>query len=275
MKLLFRLLLLLMAGGVAALAVAYATAVSSPLVRRADIALPDWPAGAKPLKAVLISDIHVAGPDMPPGRLRRIVEQINGFRPDLVFIAGDFVSDKALSTRHYGMSEAILPLAALKPRLGTFAVLGNHDHWRDAAAARVALRSAGIRVLDNEAVAAGPIVVAGADDAYTGHADPAALARGAARLGGPALVLSHSPDIVPQLDPRFRLVLAGHTHCGQIVLPLIGRISTASHHGERYACGVIRENGRAIIVTAGLGTSLLPLRLGAVPDFWVLSLGGR
>jgi predicted MPP superfamily phosphohydrolase len=218
-------------------------AASDPLVRRTKFALRGWPEGAPPVMAVLISDIHVAGPDMPPARLARIVAQINRLDADVVLIAGDLVSDKSVSTRSYSMAEAIAPLANLKSNLGTFAVLGNHDHWRDAGAARSALKQAGITVLNNQAVRAGPLVIAGADDVYTRHADPAALARDAERLGGPALVLSHSPDIVPQLDPRFDLVLAGHTHCGQIVPPLVGRLSTASNYGERYACALCGRRG--------------------------------
>ncbi|MCP3730369.1 hypothetical protein M9978_07995 [Sphingomonas sp. MG17] len=128
-------------------------------------------------------------------------------------------------------------------------------------------------MLANEALRAGPVVIAGADDPYTRRADIAALVRSAARHDAPVVTLSHSPDIVPQLPPRFGLVLAGHTHCGQIALPLIGRVATMSDHGDRYACGVIREGGRTVIVGAGLGTSLLPLRYGAPPDFWVITIG--
>lgn len=261
------------AAGSGLLAWGYAGAVSEPRVRRAEIALPGWPEGSPPLTAVLISDIHVAGPDMPPERLQRIVRQINALKPDLVLIAGDLVSDKGVATRHYNSAASIAPLAVLKPRLGTIAVLGNHDHWRDAAEIRGALERARITVLENSAVRRGPLVVAGADDVYTEQADATALARDAARLPGPALVLSHSPDIVPRLDRRFALVLAGHTHCGQLDLPLIGRLSTASRYGERYACGLIREKGRTIIVTAGLGTSMLPIRIGALPDMWLIALG--
>jgi len=68
-------------------------------------------------------------------------------------------------------------------------------------------------------------------------------------------------------------MLAGHTHCGQIRLPFVGAVSTMSRYGQRYACGLIRENGRTLIVTAGLGTSGLPLRLGAAPDLWLIWLG--
>ena len=271
-RLFLRLFLVLGVVAVGTLLWTYGEATSTPLVRRANVTLPGLSA---PVTAVLISDVHVAGPDMPPERLALIVEQINALKPDLVLIAGDLVSDKAPSTHHYPMAEAIAPLAKLTPKLGTFAVLGNHDHWRNAAQARLALRRAGIRELKNEAVRAGPIVVAGADDVYTRHSDAAAVARSAAKLRGPAVLLSHSPDIVPQLDPRFRLVLAGHTHCGQIVPPLIGRLATASNYGERYACGIVRENGRTIIVSAGLGTSMLPLRMGAPPDMWLLTLSGQ
>ena len=70
-------------------------------------------------------------------------------------------------------------------------------------------------------------------------------------------------------------MLAGHTHCGQIRLPLIGAVSTMSEHGERYACGRVDEGGRTLIVGAGLGTSILPLRLGARPDLWLVTIGPK
>lgn len=68
-------------------------------------------------------------------------------------------------------------------------------------------------------------------------------------------------------------MLAGHTHCGQVALPLIGPLSTMSRYGRRYACGVVREGARTLVVTAGLGTSGIPLRLGAVPDMWLVEIG--
>jgi predicted MPP superfamily phosphohydrolase len=86
-------------------------------VRRAEIGLANWPDGAAPVRAVLISDIHVAGPDMPPERLARIVEQINGLAPDIVLIAGDLISEKGVATRLYSMADAIRPLGKLEPRL--------------------------------------------------------------------------------------------------------------------------------------------------------------
>jgi len=125
-----RVILLVGVAAGALLLFGYRQATSDPRLRSARIALRDWPAGARPVRAILISDLYVAGPDMPPERLSRIVDRINALRPDLVLIAGDLVSDRRLATRRYSMREAVAPLAALRARLGLVAVLGNHDHWR-------------------------------------------------------------------------------------------------------------------------------------------------
>jgi predicted MPP superfamily phosphohydrolase len=253
----------------------YRTAVGDPVVREAEVGLADWPVGEPPVRAVLISDIHVAGPDMPPERLARIVAQIAALNPDIVFVAGDLVSDKSLATRTYGLTEAAAPLAGLRPRLGVFAVLGNHDHWRNAAEARAALAAIGIRVLDNAAANAGPLAIGGLDDDYTGEDDLPATLDAMRRLTGARLMLSHSPDPFPSVPPEVGLMLAGHTHCGQIRLPLIGPIATESRYGKRYVCGRIDEGGQTLIVGAGLGTSILPLRLGARPDLWLVTIGPK
>ena len=268
-----RVLLWSVLAGAALLLFCYWTAVRDPAIRTARISAPGWPAGERPLRLLLISDIHVGGPDMPPERLQRIVGQINRLSPDVVLIAGDLVTDKRLATRHYSHDEAVAPLAGLRPKLATLAVLGNHDHWRDAIAARRALARAGVRLLENQAVQVGPLAVGGLDDDFTDRADVPATLEALRGLRGPRLVLSHSPDPFPRLGSEVLLMLAGHTHCGQIAPPLIGPLSTMSDHGRRYACGLVRESGRTLIVTAGLGTSGIPLRLGAVPDMWLVEVG--
>jgi predicted MPP superfamily phosphohydrolase len=270
-----RLFLAAAIGGMALLVFCYGSAVREPTVRDARIAIAGWPPGAPPLRLLLISDIHVGGPDMPPARLRRIVGQINRLAPDIVLIAGDLVTDKRLSTRHYSHEEAVAPLAGLRPRLATVAVLGNHDHWRDAAAARRALARAGITLLENAAVQVGPVAVGGLDDDFTERADVPATLAALSGLKGPRIILSHSPDPFPDTGPDVVVMLAGHTHCGQVAPPFIGPLSTMSDYGNRYACGVVREGGRTLVVTAGLGTSGIPLRLGAVPDMWLVELGPR
>ncbi|MGH6782159.1 MAG: hypothetical protein ACREB5_08650 [Sphingomonadaceae bacterium] len=119
----------------------------------------------------------------------------------------------------------------------------------------------------------GPLVIGGVDDVFTHHANIAATYRAMDRLSGPRLIVSHSPDIVPDLPDPVALVLAGHTHCGQIAPPGIGPIFTASVYGRRFACGAIVDRGQRVIVSAGLGTSILPLRFGTRPDLWLITIG--
>jgi hypothetical protein len=269
-----RFLFALLVLGLVLLGYSWWETTSDPVVRRTAVALPGWPAGAPPLRALLLSDLHVGGPDMPPSRLARIVTQANALGPDIVLIAGDFVSDKRSGTRTYSYHEIVAPLKGLRARLGTFAVLGNHDWWRDASDARAALRQAGIVVLDNDAVAVGPLSLGGLDDAFTGHDRLEPTLAAMRSLPGARLLLSHSPDPFARLPRDVTLMLAGHTHCGQISLPLIGPPATFSDYGRRFACGIVREEGRTLIVSAGLGTSVLPLRFGARPDMWLVDLSG-
>lgn len=272
MKPLLRLTALAGLLGLALLTFMYSVATRDPVVRRATVRMSDWPTGAAPMRVAVLADIHVAGPDMPPSRLAEIVDQVNRLRPDVVLIAGDFVSDKRPATAHFSASDAIAPLRALRSRLGTVAVLGNHDHWRSTDEISQALTRAGVRLLDNEAATLGPLRIGGVDDAFTGHAEVARTANAMRRSHGARVMLSHSPDIAPSVPDDITLILAGHTHCGQIRLPWIGAISYMSDHGDRYACGVAVEGRKRVITSAGLGTSILPLRLGAAPELWLLTL---
>lgn len=270
-----RLVLFILLAGIGVLGSAYRTAIADPVVRHATVQLLPSGNAEDRLRILLLSDIHVAGPDMPPQRLQRIVRQANRLKPDAVLIAGDFVSDKRVATTTFSLNDAVAPLRALRSRFGAFAVLGNHDHWRNAAAARAALAGAGVTMLNNNAARAGPHAIGGLDDAFTRHDDMNATLRAMARVGGVPILLSHSPDPFPGVPERIGIMVAGHTHCGQIRLPLLGAISYMSEHGDRYGCGVVVEGGKTLIVGAGLGTSVLPLRLGAVPDMWRIALVKR
>jgi uncharacterized protein len=249
------------------------------VIHRATVTVKDWPAGEKPLKVLLLSDIHVAGPDMPPERLERLVGQFNALKPDMVLIAGDLVSEKQLATHIYTPREVVAPLKGLSAPLGTLVAPGNHDHWFRPDALRKELEAAGLTVLQNEAVARGPVTVGGVDDDYSKHDDlPATFAAMDALPAKPRLLVTHSPDIVPDLPSPVVAVFAGHTHCGQIRLPLIGAITYISRYGARFACGDIEDaNGKGgrqrVFVGAGLGTSIMPLRFGAMPDAWLVTLG--
>lgn len=258
------------------LAKGYWNATRDPVIRTAIIEVADWPGGQAPLKLLLLSDIHVAGPDMPPERLEHIIARLNRLRPDLVLIAGDLVSEKRSATHIYTAAQVVAPLGGLRAPLGVVVAPGNHDHWFKPDALRGELEKRGLRVLQNEAVKRGPLVIGGVDDDYSGHADVAATLAAMDRIGpGVPLILTHSPDIVPAVKRPVAAILAGHTHCGQIRFPLIGAISYVSRYGDRFACGAMIDHGQRIFVGAGLGTSIVPLRYGTPPDAWLVNIGPK
>ncbi len=259
---------------IAVLAKGYWNATRDPIVRTATLRIKDWPANTPPLKILLISDTHVTGPDMPPERLRRILRQLMAQKPDLILLAGDYISEKQVSTRAYSPAELAAPFAELSAPLGVFAVMGNHDHWADVNAITLEMQRNGVQVLDNGAARAGPLVIGGIDDEFTQHDNMRATFAAMDALGaGPRILLTHGPDVVPDIPAPVAAVLTGHTHCGQIVLPIIGAISYVSRYGDRFACGDIDDKGQRVFVSAGLGTSIVPLRYGAHPDVWLVTMG--
>ncbi|UIP06120.1 metallophosphoesterase [Erythrobacter sp. SDW2] len=246
--------------------------LSDPVVMQTSLGTRALPVGAQPVTIALISDIHVAGPDMPPSRLKRIVRQINRLQPDLVMIAGDLISEKRLSTHVYSAEEVVEPLGRLRAPLGTVLVPGNHDHWFDLPALEVELMQRNIRVLRNDALQIGPLAVGGLDDDFTRHGDVRKTLAAMDGLRGPRVMLSHSPDPFPDMPSDVVLFLAGHTHCGQIAYPWGGAPATMSDYGNRYACGRIDERGKVLVTSAGLGTSLVPVRLFTRPEIWLITL---
>ncbi len=266
-------LLLLLGAGIVALGLYNAT--RDPIIRTATIRLKDWPEGAPPMRVLHMSDIHVAGPDMPPERLERLVGQMNALNPDLITIGGDLVSEKRTATRLYTAAEIVAPLGGLRAPLGVIVAPGNHDHWFDMPAINRELKRRGITVLANAAVRRGPMIIGGVDDDYSGHDDIPATFAAMDDLGaGPRILVTHSPDIVPDLPVPVGAILAGHTHCGQIAFPIIGALSYVSRYGDRFACGLIQDAKGPVIVGAGLGTSIMPIRFGAPPDAWMVIFKG-
>lgn len=275
--LLLGLVLAILAGGFALWLIANARAM--PVVRRIEIALP-FPGGAarRPVRVALITDTHLSGPDNSPDRMARIVAQVNGLRPDLILLAGDYIGDNKGGAT-YDARASIAPFAGLRAPLGVVAVLGNHDNrsrknrvalsrpdWR-AAFSRI-----GVTLLDNQAVRRGPLAIGGLRDIYTGRPDiPGTLTAMRATDGAP-VILSHGPDVFPSLPDTPSLTLVGHTHCGQVALPFAGIVYVPSKFGTRYACGIYRQGAKTMVVSAGIGTSGLPIRMLAPPDVWLITV---
>ena len=222
------------------------------------------------MRVALLADLHVGTWSTSTARLARVVAQVNAARPDLVLIAGDLLPghtpiDPAVAQR------SLAPLAGLRARLGVVAVPGNHDHWTMPGGLGAVLPR-GVTLLANDAVRRGPLAIAGVDDGYTHHGRPGATLAKVRALAGARIVLEHDPDLAPALPRDMPLLLAGHTHCGQVVLPGHGPVEPVIRH-LRYGCGAVRDPGRLTVVTAGIGTSVAPFRLFAPADWWLLTLG--
>ena len=245
-------------------------ATADPVVRRALIAEPAWPRGAPPTRMLLMSDIHFGNWSMNASRLERIVGQANALHPDLVVIAGDFLA--GYDNKPTIAAQLVRPLSELRAPLGVVAVLGNHDRKFDPSVVIQALKRAGITLLLNQAVRRGPLAVGGAADGFHWQAlvETARHMRG---IDGVPILVAHEPDSAAGRPHDMPLMLVGHTHCGQIVLPVIGPLTPEIVKNQRYLCGFVRDAIGATVVTGGLGTSEAPFRFGAPPDMWLLTIG--
>jgi predicted MPP superfamily phosphohydrolase len=249
----------------------------SLVITRADIELPQWPEGAHTLKVAVLADIQAAGPHVTAERVAEVVAQINAQEPDLIVLLGDYVSQMRLSTSHVPPKATAAVLARLRAPLGVHAVLGNHDWWLDGRYVRRLLEEAGIEVYDNEARA-----IDGGDGRHLWIAGLADLSSRTVDLPGtlaqitddaPVILLSHSPDVFPEVPARVALTLAGHTHGGQVNLPYLGRLIVPSRFGQRYAYGHIIEGDRQMFVSSGIGNAILPARYGVPPEIVLLQVG--
>jgi len=243
-----------------------------------ELALPAWPAACDGMRVAILADLHTGSPHNGLANLERIVALTQRARPDLVLLAGDFVIHGVLGGRFVAPERAAERLAELSAPAGVFAVLGNHEWWLDAERVRGALGSVGIPVLEDASRPVSPsslegcrFWLAGVGDFWEGDPDvEAALAD--VPIGAPTILFTHNPDLFPEIPPRVALTVAGHTHGGQVLLPILGRPIVPSRFGERYAIGHVVEEGRHLFVSSGIGTSILPVRFRVPPEVSVLRL---
>ncbi len=235
-----------------------------------------WPA-PRPLRVAVLTDLHVGSPFSDLAKLRATVATTNAANPDLICILGDLVVQGVLGGRFVPPEAIADELAGLRARSGVVAVLGNHDNWLDHDRVRRAIERAGISVVEDTAVPiqtpAGRVWIAGVNDLWTRPHDLQTALAAVAPGGAPLLLLTHNPDIFPDVPARVTLTLAGHTHGGQVRLPFVGAPIVPSRFGRRFAAGHIVEGGRHLFVATGVGTSILPVRFRVPPAVVVLTLG--
>lgn len=248
---------------------------------------PRWRKTEKPLRIAALADLHACDPWMPLARIEEIVRVTNALKPDLIVLLGDYVSAiHRFRTREIAIEDWAAVLSKLDAPLGKFAVLGNHDWWENPEGVRQGLERNGIPVLENSARKLK--AANGVEFWLAGLGDQ--LAHGNARAGyrgiddlpktlraisddAPAILLAHEPDIFPKVPDRISLTLCGHTHGGQVRIPFVGAPVVPSRYGQRYAYGHIVEEGRHLLVSAGLGCTFLPVRFGAPPEIVLAELG--
>ena len=248
------------------------------VVSRSELRLPDWPGQLSGLKVALISDIHIGSPHWNLHALDQLVARTNAEAPDLVLLAGDYQINDVVGGRFVEVEPIAEGLGRLRAPLGVFAVLGNHDWWNDGERTRRAFTAQGIHVLEEEAARIEhrrtAFYVVGLADQMERASNPSAVLA-QVPSGAATLVLVHEPDVFetfPRQGVSPTLTLAGHTHGGQVWLPLFGRRVVPSSFGERYAYGHIVEEGRHLFVTAGVGTSIIPVRFLVPPEIAMLTL---
>ncbi len=248
---------------------ALAMADDAPRSERVAFDVPGLDPAHDGLRVAQLSDLHV-GPRTPLSLIRAAIEAANGFEPDVVVLTGDYVSRRREE------------VAGLRDHLGglrapTFAVLGNHDVWVDPRGAAAALRHHGYEVLENAWTAirlrGAPFTVVGIGDHLTRRDDVLAATRGLPASGPAPLVLAHGPRTADKLSALGRpaLCLSGHTHGGQVNLPILTPLLLASIR-EPYARGLYRLGAVQLYVNRGVGMSGLPLRVNSPPEVTLATL---
>lgn len=259
--------------GVAALCLVYGFFVEPRGLKLREVTVVSPRHTGSPLRIALISDIHIGGYHVPAERVERLVAMINDQAPDIVLIPGDFINGHTPRTETPAAFQAEVE-AGLDHLAGltapVFATIGNHDAWYDADYVSATLTKRGVNVLDNAAIRQDGMCIVGLADAYTDEPDRASYADCAA--GDTVLTLTHSPDAFRDFRGDTALAVAGHTHGGQINLPLLGRRVNASDVGIEHSYGLSRLGGVPIFITAGVGTSILPARFRAPPEIVIITL---
>jgi predicted MPP superfamily phosphohydrolase len=221
-------------------------------------------------RVVQLSDVH-HGPFSDREQIERAVETANRLQPDIIALTGDYISKE----RHYAAPCAEM-MGKLKARFGVYAVLGNHDHWTDAALITDLFRAEGITVLVNEGMRfekdGAAFWLAGVDDSMVGLED-ISLALAGARDDEMKLLLAHNPIVLRRaVRASVDLVLSGHTHGGQVAIR--GERATTRPR-KRLLKGLWRQGNTQIYVNRGLGTVVLPIRYGCPPEISLLELRSK
>ncbi len=244
-------------------------------ITQLDLRIPGWSSRRRHLKIAALADIHLGSHANDISRLAEIVTTVNDWDPDIVLLLGDYVNTQFFGGGRIPPHAIAEVLRSLDSKLGTYAVLGNHDWHYDGYSVWTALEAHGIAVLENTSKkikdTCGDFWVIGLADEQTRRPDVDA-AFASTKDSELALVLAHDPATFFRIPSGPYLTLSGHTHGGQFRLPVIGPIFNSSNAPLKWSSGYVIENGRHLFVSRGLGTSILPMRFNCPPEVCFLTV---
>jgi predicted MPP superfamily phosphohydrolase len=248
---------------------------SSLRVNVHEVALKHCAAPLAGMKIAVITDLHAGAPYIDLAKIERVVEMTNATQPDLVLLAGDIFISSVIGGVAIPPQDTVTVLDGLRARLGVYVVFGNHEHNTDMLRLKRLLESTSIQFMDNDVrrIMDGnqPFWLMGLADATSDHPD---IAGTLSRVtdDAPIIAFTHTPDVFVQIPPRINLVIAGHTHGGQVMLPIVGRGRVPSAYGrKRFAAGHVVEQ-TDLFVSTGIGTSHIPIRFRVPPEISLLRL---
>jgi predicted MPP superfamily phosphohydrolase len=236
------------------------------------LAVPGWPASLDGLRVAVVGDLHAGSPWVDLERVETVVKAVVEARPDLILLLGDHMADVPFGTSVEPHQLAGALAGLLRADVPVIGVLGNHDWYAGGWRVRAALEEVGLPVLEESAVPVldGRLWVAGVGDLWE-RTPSVERALADVPAGAPVLLMTHNPDVVADAPRSVQLVVAGHTHGGQVVVA--GR--PFHHVSERTANQWMRGwyAEQRLFITAGVGSSLIPLR-SVTPEVPVLVLRG-
>ncbi|MDA9839524.1 metallophosphoesterase [Porticoccaceae bacterium] len=225
----------------------------------------------EPIQVALVSDLHIKRSSEAIKELTKLWSQIVEQKPDLILLAGDYINNGSDTIGTEIIGPQIAKVFASSDMLPVVAVLGNHDYWSGGEAWHRYLSDVGVTVLENETVVLNGIetCIRGFGDAFTGNFRYVDFPDTCTSM----LMISLMHDPAGAFHPMVSgIVLAGHTHCGQVSLPYIGPIYTPSSAPKDAQCGLFQDERRVLFVSSGVGTSIIPLRVNTQSSWDMITI---